>query len=94
MELLLLALSFGLIGDLHPWAPTSLEVERVSLQVFDLSGALVFDSGLRKGHAIQWNLETRHGRPAANGTYLYIITVQDRAGNLIRSGVRLISVIR
>jgi len=70
------------------------DVAWLRLQVYDLSGALVFDSGLRKGPTIQWNLETQKGRPAANGVYLYVITAQGRNGRLMTSRVRLISVIR
>jgi hypothetical protein len=87
----LFALGLGGTGDILSAIE---EIEHVRLQVYDLSGALVFDSGFRRGPTIQWNLETLHGRPAANGVYLYIIITQDRDGKLIRSAAHLISVLR
>lgn len=71
-----------------------LEVESLRLQIYDLRGILVFDSGPRSGPLVQWNLETNRGAPAANGIYLYMITARARDGSLLRSEVRKITVLR
>jgi hypothetical protein len=70
------------------------DIESVRLQIYDLRGALVFDTGRRRGPTIQWNLETSGGAPAANGVYLYVITVRNKTGGIVRSPVRLIAVTR
>ncbi len=69
------------------------EIESVRLRIYDLRGALVFDTGPRRGPTVQWNLETSRGALAANGVYLYVITVRDKS-KIVRSPVRLIAVTR
>jgi len=56
--------------------------EEVRLQVFDLSGRTVYDSGFQRGRTVQWNLQTQEGAPAANGVYWAVVTVRDREGRL------------
>jgi len=60
------------------------EVGGVRLQVFSSSGKLVYDSGFRRGMTVQWNLQTQSGSVAANGVYLFVLTVRDREGRLFR----------
>lgn len=59
------------------------EVEGVRLQVFNLRGRLIYDSGFRPRWTVQWNLQTQSGAVAANGVYLFVITARDREGRLL-----------
>jgi len=66
----------------------------VQLEVYNLSGVEVFDSGETNGPVVQWNLSTKRGRLAANGVYLYRITARDLNGKLIQSEVSKVLVLR
>jgi hypothetical protein len=69
-------------------------IESVRVQVYDLRGALIFDSGPTQGPTVQWNLNTTRGALASNGVYLYVLTARARDGSLLRSEVRKITVLR
>ena len=62
------------------------------IQIYDLRGALIYDSGMTAGPTVQWNLQTNRGDPAANGVYLYVVSSRSRDGNLLRSDVQKITV--
>jgi parallel beta-helix repeat protein len=64
-------------------------IEGLSVQVFDLAGKLIFDSGLVPGNMLVWR-----NYAVANGVYLYIITVRGYDGQVIRSEVRKLVVLR
>ena len=49
------------------------EAEAVRVQVFDLSGAVVWE-GEASGNELVWSGETTDGQPLANGVYLYLAT--------------------
>jgi hypothetical protein len=50
-------------------------IQSICLQVFDLSGRLVYDSGPVIGSTTVWHLVNQAGETLANGVYLYIVTV-------------------
>jgi hypothetical protein len=58
------------------------EVHQVRLQVFSTDGSEVFDSTFRLGNLIDWALSDQQGQHLADGSYLFLITVKDFAGNL------------
>ena len=66
----------------------------VQVEIYNLSGIEIFDSGETDGPIVQWNLSTKKGGLAANGVYLYRIIARDQNGKLIRSEVRKILVLR
>jgi hypothetical protein len=68
--------------------------ESTQLQVFDLAGRKVFDSGFVRGRRIQWDLLTPLRQPVANGVYLYRVTVRTRDGTLQQSAIRWLVVLR
>ncbi len=73
-------------------APARLEGLRV--QIYDLQGEKIFDSGEVPGSSFQWNLSTSRGRPAATGLYLYVITARGPDGRLLKSPPKKIVVLR
>lgn len=69
-------------------------VHSVRLEVFNLTGTRIFDSGEIEGKAFQWNLQNQKGQVVANGVYLYIVTVRGFNGEVIRSRVQKLVVLR
>jgi hypothetical protein len=49
------------------------EVEAIQVRVFDLAGALVFDSGWEPGSDVAWQRQNDRGETVANGPYLYVV---------------------
>jgi len=68
-------------------------IESLKVDVFDLAGRKVYDSGFVAGNALSWNLESM-GRRVANGVYFYIVTVRGTNGEIIQSEVRKLVVLR
>ncbi len=69
-------------------------IEGVRLQIYSLSGRVIYDSGFQPRLTLQWNLQTQRGDVAANGVYLYVVTAKDAQGRLMRSPVRKLVVLR
>ena len=63
-------------------------VQGMRVQVFNLSGRAVFDSGMVAGNMLAWKTYS-----VANGVYLYTIEVETAAG-CTRSEVRKLAVVR
>ena len=64
-------------------------VEALRVQVFNLAGRVVFDPGFVAGNALSWDTHT-----VANGVYLYVATVRGYNGEVIRTEVRKLAVVR
>lgn len=69
-------------------------IQSVQLEVFNLAGELIFDSGEVEGKAFQWHLNNKKGQVVANGVYLYVVTVRGFEGEIIRSRVQKLIVLR
>ena len=69
-------------------------IQDVRARIYDLSGHLVFDSGWSPGPAFQWDLQTTDGRVVANGIYLYWLEVQGANGEIRRSKVDKLVILR
>jgi len=54
-------------------------IEEIRVQIFDLSGALVFDSGWQP-NGYEWHLQSRDGETLANGVYLYVASARSAGG--------------
>jgi hypothetical protein len=78
-------LVFSAVGD----GIASLQVE-----LFDLSGRKVFDSGEVQGNTFIWNLQNNAGRWLANGVYLYVVRVRSFNGKIYTSEVRKLAIWR
>ena len=63
-------------------------IESIKVEVFDLTGKRVFNSGFVMGNTLEWDLLDNEGLTVANGVYLYIVTVRGWDGQVVRSEVR------
>jgi len=68
--------------------------QHVELQIYDLNGQPIFDSGIVLGQTLQWNLQNNSGQLVANGVYLYRVTVWDAAGHTTASPIKELFVLR
>lgn len=75
-------------------AVTGQAIASTQLQVFNLQGQPVYDSGLQRGTHLSWNALDTSGHPLANGVYFYVVTVRGYDGKVIRSEVRKVGVMR
>lgn len=57
------------------------QVSQMRLAVYSAEGALVFDSGMRKGSVIDWTTNEA-AQPLADGSYLCVVTFKDFQGKL------------
>lgn len=57
-------------------------VERMRLEVFDSSGASVFDTGFKPGNMRDWRLRGTHGQMLPDSTYLCVVTVRELSGRM------------
>ena len=70
-----------------------LSVYQIRLEVFDLGGNLVYDSGPRLGNLLDWDWQNQQGDRLADDLYRCAVTVEDfsglasqRTGVLVRAG--------
>jgi parallel beta-helix repeat protein len=63
-------------------------VSALRLELADLSGKKIYDSGFVLGQTLRWARVTSQGRPLALGVYLYRLSVRDPNGTEIRSELR------
>jgi hypothetical protein len=66
----------------------------VQLEVYNLAGRRVFDSGDVMSNTLSWSLHDQSGRQLANGVYLYVIAVKGSGGQVVRSQVRKLVILR
>ncbi len=64
------------------------------VQVFSLSGTMVYDSGMVASSSLAWNLLNQAGQPVPNGVYLYVVTVQGADGQTVTSKIEKLVVLR
>jgi len=89
-----LGLSLALSAQALQVTVHSPAIESVRLEVFDLSGGRIFDSGPVPGTTYKWYLQRDDGRPVANGVYLYVFFVRRADGTEVRSSVGKLAVRR
>jgi hypothetical protein len=66
----------------------------LAVEVYDLGGRAVYRSGFTSGSTLRWNLLDGQGSRVANGVYLYIVQIRDAAGQITRTEVRKLLVLR
>jgi len=88
----------GLIVRKHPqglsFSLPQGAAEEMRLQIYNLAGRKVFDSGRVTGNSLSWNLQNMAGNPVANGVYLYVVTVRTLDGRILKGEVRKIAILR
>lgn len=68
-------------------------VASVRVEGFDLAGRTRFAADAN-GSRAQWRMRDAHGHPLSNGVYLYVVTVTGSSGEVWRSEVRKLVVLR
>ncbi|MBI1741614.1 DUF11 domain-containing protein [Candidatus Acetothermia bacterium] len=66
----------------------------LQVQIFDLSGRRVRNSGFIKGNGLTWYLQDDRGNSVADGVYLYVMTVRGFDNKVIRSEVHKLVILR
>ncbi len=61
-------------------------VENIRVEIFDLSGQRIFDSGQVSGNSFTWHFKSVAGEPLSNGVYLYLVSVKSSTGTIRKSG--------
>jgi hypothetical protein len=56
---------------------------QMRLEVFDSSGATVYNSDFQPGTERDWYARDRQDQPLADGTYLCVVTVRDLSGRMV-----------
>jgi len=69
-------------------------IRSTDIDVFDLSGQVVYSSEAQGRQSLTWNLLNTNHRPVANGVYLYVATVRGANGQVQRSAVKKLVVLR
>lgn len=69
-------------------------ISSAQLEVFDLRGRNVFDSGEVQGNTFTWSLQNNAGQWLANGVYLYVVRVRGFNGEEYMSEVRKLVILR
>jgi hypothetical protein len=88
-------------GILIGTAPNGIEfaidgqgVSSAQVEVFDLKGRKVFDSGEVQDNTFTWDLQNNAGQRLANGVYLYVVRVRGFKGEVYVSEVRKLVIVR
>jgi hypothetical protein len=69
-------------------------IQEIQVQVFNLAGREVYNSGFVTGSKLYWNGLINDGRRLANGVYLYVITYRREDGTILRSEVKKLVILR
>jgi len=70
-----------------------IEIEKLSVRIFNLQGRLVFAQEVFDSQ-LTWEGIDEAGYPLGNGTYLYLMTAWGFNGEVLRSGIRKLAVLR
>lgn len=65
----------------------------MGLQIFSLSGDPIFTQQTA-GTRLTWNWRAQRGETVANGVYLYTVTVRGADGQVLRSEVKKLVILR
>jgi len=76
------------------FAAQGADVAAVKVEVFNLAGRLVYASDFTEGNVLRWNGLSNTGQPLANGVYLYVLTAQGRHGDVMRTKVQKLVILR
>jgi hypothetical protein len=76
------------------FAAQGADVAAVKVEVFNLTGRLVYASDFTDGNVLHWNGLSNAGQPLANGVYLYVLTAKARNGDVVRTKVQKLVILR
>ncbi len=76
------------------FAAQGADVAAVKVEVFSLAGRLVYASDFTDGTVLRWNGLSNTGQPLANGVYLYVLTAKSRNGDVMRTKVQKLVILR
>ena len=65
----------------------------IGVQIYSLNGREVYAAD-EIGSSLKWNLRDKNSRPVANGVYFYVVTMRGPDGNLIRTDIKKLIVLR
>ena len=66
---------------------------QIGVEIFALTGRKIYADKI-SGNSLVWNMRDQRGRAVANGIYLYVVTARDVSGNVVRSEVKKLMVLR
>ena len=69
-------------------------VKATKVNVFSLAGTHVVNSNWQTGRHLRWTLQNNRGQRVANGVYLYVVSVRGNNGEVIRSEVKKLVILR
>lgn len=76
------------------FAAQGADVAAVKVEVFSLAGRLVYASDFTEGNVLRWNGLSNMGQPLANGVYLYVLTAKGRNGDVMRTQIQKVVILR
>ena len=76
------------------FAAQGADVAAVRVEVFSLAGRLVYASDFTDGNVLHWNGLSNTGQPLANGVYLYVLTAKSRNGDVMRTKVHKLVILK
>ena len=68
-------------------------VSAIRVEIYDLSGRLVYSTGEIAGRKVEWHTEDANGELLANGVYLYRMYAKV-AGRWVASEIRKLAILR
>jgi hypothetical protein len=93
IELVTRASALGYTFTLQSLSPSN-PAASVKLEVYTLQGRKIFQTAWQKSRQLRWNLRTTSGQRAANGVYLYVVSVKDAQGRVVSRIVKKLVVLR
>lgn len=93
LQSVLSAYSFAEAGTVR-FAAQGADVAAVKVEVFSLAGELVYASDFTEGSLLRWSGLSNTGQPLANGVYLYVLTAKARTGDVMRTKVQKLIILR
>lgn len=69
-------------------------IQDMQVQIYGLGGNRVFDSGFVASNTLNWHGLNDNGTVVANGVYLYVVTVRGFNGEIVRSEVNKLVILR
>ena len=67
--------------------------QALAVEIFGLNGKRIY-ADLSQNSRLVWHMRTDSGRPVANGVYLYVVSTRNENGNILRSEVKKLLVMR
>ena len=69
-------------------------IQSVQVEIYSLMGNQIFDSGESIGNRLVWRTQNDRGQLIANGVYLYQVTIRGVLGEVIRTEIKKLVILR